>query len=52
VTISRSGRPVTAFSPLLIENTRYSNFASAEDALMSAHTQARTLVDEWVRAAL
>ncbi|WP_250441175.1 hypothetical protein [Caballeronia sp. AZ1_KS37] len=52
VTISRSGRPVTAFSPLLIENTRYSNFASAEDALMSAHTQARTLVDEWVRATL
>jgi hypothetical protein len=51
VTISRSGRPVTAFSPLCIESTRYSSFTSAEDALMSAHTAARTFVDEWVRAA-
>ncbi|KAK45476.1 hypothetical protein QCE73_21910 [Caballeronia sp. LZ029] len=51
VTISRSGRPVTAFSPLCIESMRYSSFTSAEDALMSAHTAARTFVDEWVRAA-
>lgn len=50
VTISRSGRPVTAFSPLCIESTRYANFTSAEDALMSAHTAARTFVDEWVQA--
>ncbi|WP_321797263.1 hypothetical protein [Caballeronia sp. J97] len=49
VTISRSGRPVTAFSPLCIGSTRYSNFESAEEALMSAHTAARTFVDEWVR---
>ncbi|SPB15273.1 hypothetical protein NOV72_02499 [Caballeronia novacaledonica] len=51
VTISRSGRPVTAFSPLCIESTRYANFSTAEDALMSGHTAARTFVDEWVRAA-
>ncbi|SAK43491.1 hypothetical protein [Caballeronia ptereochthonis] len=48
VTISRSGRPVAAFSPLSIGNARYSNFASAEDALMSAHTAARAIVDEWL----
>ncbi|SAK77582.1 hypothetical protein AWB77_03662 [Caballeronia fortuita] len=51
VTISRSGRPVTAFSPLCIEHARYASFMSAEDALMSAQTAARTFVDEWVRAA-
>ncbi|BAN27005.1 hypothetical protein [Caballeronia insecticola] len=49
VTISRSGRPVTAFSPLCVGSTRYANFASAEDALMSAHTAARAMVDEWVQ---
>lgn len=48
VTISRSGRPVTAFSPLSVGNARYMNFASAEDALMSAHTAARAMVDEWI----
>ncbi|SAK82055.1 hypothetical protein AWB80_05297 [Caballeronia pedi] len=51
VTISRSGRPVTAFSPLCIDRARYANFVSAEDALMSAHTAARAFVDDWVRAA-
>ncbi|SAL01037.1 hypothetical protein AWB78_06067 [Caballeronia calidae] len=51
VTISRSGRPVTAFSPLCIDSRRYASFASAEDALMSAHTAARAFVDDWVRAA-
>ncbi|SAK53259.1 hypothetical protein AWB76_01829 [Caballeronia temeraria] len=50
VTISRSGRPVTAFSPLCMGSARYSSFASAEDALMSAHTAARIFVDEWVQA--
>ncbi|WP_250516235.1 hypothetical protein [Caballeronia sp. INDeC2] len=51
VTISRSGRPVTVFSPLCIGSVRCSSFTSAEDALMSAHTAARTFVDEWVQAA-
>jgi hypothetical protein len=51
VTISRSGRPVTAFSPLCMESKHASSFTSAEDALMCAHTAARTLVDDWVRAA-
>jgi hypothetical protein len=51
VTISRSGRPVTAFSPLCVENTRFQSFASAEDALLSGHTAARALVDEWTGAA-
>ncbi|SAK85897.1 hypothetical protein AWB82_05830 [Caballeronia glebae] len=51
VTISRSGRPVTAFSPLSIKNTRYSSFTSVEDALMNAHTAACRLVDELMRAA-
>jgi hypothetical protein len=50
VTISRSGRPVTAFSPLPVANSAYTSFTSAEDALMSAHTAARAMVDGWVRA--
>lgn len=52
VTISRSGRPVTAFSPLPVANTANTadtSFTSAEDALMSAHTAARAMVDDWVR---
>lgn len=50
VTISRSGRPVTAFSPLRVENAHFQIFASAEDALMSGHTAARAMVDEWTEA--
>jgi hypothetical protein len=46
VTISRSGRPVTAFSPLRLENACFMTYSSAEDALMSAHTAARAMVDE------
>ncbi|SAL32254.1 hypothetical protein AWB70_02113 [Caballeronia cordobensis] len=49
VTISRSGRPVTAFSPLRM-GSNASSFVSAEDALMCAHTAARALVDDWVGA--
>ncbi|MDR5880923.1 hypothetical protein [Caballeronia sp. LZ032] len=51
VTISRSGRPVTAFSPLRVESERFQTFASAEDALMSGHTAARAMIDEWTEAA-
>ncbi|SAK58037.1 hypothetical protein AWB75_02302 [Caballeronia catudaia] len=51
VTISRSGRPVTAFSPLCMDGKHASSFNSAEDALMCAHTAARALVDDWMRAA-
>ncbi|SAK83102.1 hypothetical protein AWB79_05586 [Caballeronia hypogeia] len=50
VTISRSGRPVTAFSPLCVESRRYRNFASVDEALMSAHTAGRAFVDNWVQA--
>lgn len=50
VTISRSGRPVAAFSPLCVDGKRYSSFGSAEDALMSAHTTARAIVDGWTDA--
>jgi hypothetical protein len=49
VTISRSGRPVTSFSPLSVASAGYETFSSAEDALMSAHTAARAMVDEWIR---
>jgi hypothetical protein len=49
VTISRSGRPITAFSPLYVEQKKIANFASAEDALMSAHSAAQVYVDDWVR---
>ncbi len=50
VTISRSGRPVIAFSPLSISQNRIGNFASAEDALMSARTAAQHYVNDWVAA--
>lgn len=51
VTISsRSGRPVAAFSPLCVADARYTNFTTAEDALMSAHTAARGIVDDWGNA--
>jgi hypothetical protein len=49
VTISRSGRPVTAFSPLYVAHDRIASFASAEDALMSAHSAAQTFVDDWMK---
>jgi hypothetical protein len=52
VTISRSGRPVTAFSPLLVAQNRIASFASAEDALMSAHSAAQVYVDDWVATTL
>jgi hypothetical protein len=51
VTISRSGRPVTAFSPIDVRQRRISYFDSAEDALMSAHTAGQSFVDEWVQHA-
>jgi hypothetical protein len=51
VTISRSGRPLTAFSPLLLAQERIADFPSAEDALMSAHSAAQTYVDQWVEIA-
>jgi hypothetical protein len=50
VTISRSGRLITAFSPLSAHSEHPSSFITAEDALMCAHTTARALVDDWVRA--
>lgn len=51
VTITRSGRLVTTFSPLRLDAKDLSSFTTAEDALMCAHTAARALVDDWVRAA-
>ena len=51
VTVSRSGRPVTVFSPLCIDSDRYASFTTAEDALMSAHTAGRAFVDDWVQTA-
>jgi hypothetical protein len=50
VTISRAGRPVVAFSPLCGGAECASSFSSAEDALMSAQTAARAMVDDWVNA--
>jgi hypothetical protein len=51
VTITRSGRLVTMFSPLRLDTSDLSSFITAEDALMCAHTAARALVDDWTRAA-
>ncbi|KMQ80914.1 hypothetical protein BPMI_04118c [Candidatus Burkholderia pumila] len=51
VTINRSGRPVTAFSPLQVTQRRIRYFDSAEDALMSAHSAGQTFVDQWVQDA-
>jgi hypothetical protein len=51
VTISRSGRPVTAFSPLYVASRGIGSFASAEDALLSAHSAGQIFVDEWMQTA-
>jgi hypothetical protein len=50
VTISRSGRPVTSFSPLAISRSATSSFTSAEEALMCAHSVAQSYVDEWMKS--
>jgi hypothetical protein len=50
VTISRSGRPVTSFSALPIARSNAIRFASAEDAIMCAHSVAQSYVDEWTKA--
>jgi hypothetical protein len=49
VTISRSGRPLTSFSALPLARSNASRFASAEDAIMCAHSVAQTYVDEWIK---
>jgi hypothetical protein len=51
VTISRSGRPVTAFSPLVATQRPLRCFDSAEDALSSAHSAGQRFVDDWVQHA-
>jgi hypothetical protein len=51
LTISRAGRPVTAFSPLHVAQKRIEGFASAEDALMSAQSAGQTFVDDWLNTA-
>jgi hypothetical protein len=48
VTISRSGRPVTAFSPLFVAQNSIGAFVSTEDALMSSQSAGQTFVDEWL----
>jgi hypothetical protein len=50
VTISRSGRPVTAFSPLQVAQQCIRYFDSPEDALMSAHSAAQSFVDDWMQS--
>jgi hypothetical protein len=51
VTISRSGRPVTSFSPLYVAQRRIGSFDTAEDALLSAQSAGQTFVDEWMLTA-
>jgi hypothetical protein len=50
VTISRSGRPVTAFSPLQVAQQSIRYFDSPEDALMSGHSAGQSFVDDWMRS--